>query len=212
VVDDHLGLSYDRPVAFLHDYLSILRPLLTEHAVDHRGERLRTRLRLDLAPSAAEAPPVLLAALGPRMLELAGRVADGVMTWMAGIVTLGQHIVPGVTRAAGHVGRPPPRVLASLPTLLTHDRAAGVAQANREFAVYGRLPAYRAMLDHEGAATGAVGPVGPGDIALVGDERQLTTAIGRLRDAGVTDFQATPFGDAPAIARTLEFLAGRPGG
>jgi F420-dependent oxidoreductase-like protein len=205
VVEDHLGLSYDRPVAYMRDYLAILRPLLVARTADHDGERLRTRLWLDVATTAEAAPPVMVAALAPQMLALAGRLADGIMTWMAGVASLEHHIVPAVGAAARAAQRPQPRVLASLPTLLTNDRAGGVEQANTEFALYGRLPAYRAVLDREGAA-------GPGDIALVGDERTLSAALGRLRDAGVTDFQATPFGDDAAINRTVEFLATRPGG
>jgi F420-dependent oxidoreductase-like protein len=203
VVEDHLGLSYERPAAYMRDYLAILRPLLATHAADHAGERLRTRLWLDVAPSAS-APPVMLAALGPQMLALAGRVADGVMTWMTGLATLEHHIVPSVVAAANDAGRPAPRVLISLPILLTDDRAAGVDRANDEFAVYGRLPAYQAVLSREGAS--------PGEVALVGDERELTKAIGRLRDVGVTDFQATPFGDPDTAERTIEFLSTRPGG
>jgi 5,10-methylenetetrahydromethanopterin reductase len=205
VVEDHLGLSYERPAAYMDDYLAILRPLLAEHRADHAGERLRTRLWLDVATTTDAPPAVMVAALGPRMLALAGRRADGVMTWMAGLATLEHHVVPALAAAARAAQRPRPRVLVSLPTLLTTDRAAGVALADAEFALYGRLPAYRAVLDREGAA-------GPGAIALVGDEHELTAAIGRLRDAGVTDFQATPFGDAAAVDRTIEFLADRPGG
>jgi 5,10-methylenetetrahydromethanopterin reductase len=200
VVERQFGLSYERPVGFMRDYLEILRPLLRDGAVDHVGPRLRTRLRLDVPRTAPSPPGVALAALGPQMLQLAGQIADGVMTWMAGPATIERHVVPGVMAAARAAGRPPPRVLASFPTLLTNDAAAGRAQANEEFAVYGRLPAYRAMLDREGASD-------PGDIALVGDEWALQAAVGRLRDAGITDLQLTPFGDDAAIDRTVEFLA-----
>jgi F420-dependent oxidoreductase-like protein len=218
VVEDHLGLSYERPLAYMRDYLAILRPLLADQAADHTGERLRTRLWLDVATAAPAAPPVMLAALGPQMLTLAGRVADGVMTWMTGPATLEHHIVPAVVAAAADAGRPPPRVLVSLPILLTNDRAPGLARANDEFALYGRLPAYQAVLAREQAACpghgdgGEAGPLAPGDVALVGDERELSRALGRLRDVGVTDFQATPFGDPHDIDRTIGFLATRPGG
>jgi F420-dependent oxidoreductase-like protein len=220
VVEDHLGLSYERPVAYMRDYLDILRPLLAARAADHAGERLRTRLWLDVATTPA-APPVMLAALGPRMLALAGRAADGVMTWMTGPATLEHHVVPAVTAAAREAGRPAPRVLASLPVMLTGDRAAGVARADDEFGVYARLPAYRAVLDREATAAsagagarggGGRGALSPGGVALVGDERELAAAIGRLRDVGVTDLQATPFGDPATIDRTIGFLATRPGG
>jgi hypothetical protein len=118
-----------------------------------------------------------------------------------------QDIVPAVTAAARAAGRPPPRVLVSLPIMLTGSAEvdAGRALAAAELDVYGRLPAYRAALDRAGAT-------GPADIALIGDETALERAIGRLRDAGVTDLQATPLGDAATIARTIELVASRPGG
>jgi F420-dependent oxidoreductase-like protein len=216
---ERLGLSYDRPVAYMRDYLAVLRPLLAARSVDHAGPLLRTRLWLDLpgaVPHIAEgaggtegaaAPAVMLAALGPRMLRLAGEVADGVMTWMAGLPVIEHHVVPAVTAAARAAGRPPPRVLVSLPIMLTGggEVDAGRALAAAELDVYGRLPAYRAALARAGAT-------GPADIALIGDAPALDRAIGRLRDAGVTDFQATPLGDAATIDRTIEFVASRPGG
>jgi 5,10-methylenetetrahydromethanopterin reductase len=200
VMEGHLGLSFERPVATMRDYLGILRPLLADHAVDYTGTRLRTRLWLDVATTAEATPGVLVAALGPQMLRLAGRHADGTVTWMTGMSTLEHHVVPGIVAAAQEAGRPAPRILAGLPVMLAADEAAGRAAAAEEFSVYGRLPAYQAMFEREGAA-------GPADIALVGDEAQLAAALARVRDAGATEFQATPFGDAQAIDRTVEFLA-----
>jgi 5,10-methylenetetrahydromethanopterin reductase len=202
VMEGHLGLSFERPVATMRDYLGILRPLLADHAVDYTGDRLRTRLWLDVTTTAA-APGVLLAALGSQMLRLAGRHADGTVTWMTGLSTIERHVVPGIAAAALDADRPAPRILAGLPVMLTGDEEAGRRAAAEEFAVYGRLPAYQAMFEREGSA-------GPSDIALVGGEAQLAAALARVRDAGVTEFQATPFGDAATIDRTVEFLASRP--
>jgi 5,10-methylenetetrahydromethanopterin reductase len=202
VMEGHLGLSFERPVATMRDYLGILRPLLADHAVDYTGDRLRTRLWLDVTTTAA-APGVLLAALGPQMLRLAGRHADGTVTWMTGLSTIERHVVPGIAAAARDAGRPAPRILAGLPVMLTGDEEAGRQAAAEEFAVYGRLPAYQAMFEREGTA-------GPADIALVGGEAKLSAALARVRDAGVTEFQATPFGDAATIDRTVEFLASNP--
>jgi 5,10-methylenetetrahydromethanopterin reductase len=207
VVERQFGLSYERPVAFMRDYLEILRPLLDDGSVDHAGDRLRTRLRLDVArPAPAARPPgVLVAALGPRMLQLAGQLADGTMTWMTGPATIESHVVPRVRAAAEAAGRPAPRVAVSMPVMLTVDEEEGRVRADEAFAIYGRLPAYRAMLDREGASS-------PGQIALVGDEASLTKALVRLQGAGVTDFQVTPFGDQATIDRTVEYLASRPAG
>jgi F420-dependent oxidoreductase-like protein len=208
-VVERLGLAYREPVAYMTDYLAILRPLLRDGEVDHEGPRLRCRLRLDVARPTGTAPPLLLAALGPRMLRLAGEAADGAMTWMAGPRTLEGHVVPRLTAAAREAGRPAPRVLASVPTLLTGASPAAVDagrdRADAELGTYGRLPAYQAVLAREGATRVA-------DVALVGDEAALAAGIARLRDAGVTDLQVTPFGDADDIDRTVEFVASRPVG
>ena len=64
---------------------------------------------------------ILVAALGPRMLEVAGRLADGTATWMTGRQTLAEHTVPGITRAAADAGRPLPRIVAALPVAITND-------------------------------------------------------------------------------------------
>jgi 5,10-methylenetetrahydromethanopterin reductase len=203
VMEGYLGVPFERPIATMRDHLSILRPLLSDHAVDYTGAQQRTRLRLDVTSTAGAPPGVLLAALGPQMLRLAGRHADGTVTWMTGLSTIEHHVVPGIQAAARDAGRPPPRILAGLPVMLTSDPSAARARAEEEFAVYGRLPAYQAMFQREGAS-------GPGDIALVGDEAELTTSLARVRDTGATELQATPFGDATAIDRTIEFLASRP--
>jgi alkanesulfonate monooxygenase SsuD/methylene tetrahydromethanopterin reductase-like flavin-dependent oxidoreductase (luciferase family) len=122
---------------------------------------------------------------------------------MTGPKTVESHVVPLVTAAASSAGRPAPRVVVGLPIRLTNDPDGARAAANKDYAIYGTLPSYRAMLDREGAA-------GPGDIALVGDEAALTAGLQRVRDAGATDFEAAPFGNGDEIERTLAYLASRP--
>jgi alkanesulfonate monooxygenase SsuD/methylene tetrahydromethanopterin reductase-like flavin-dependent oxidoreductase (luciferase family) len=142
---------------------------------------------------------VLIAALGPKMLDLAGRVADGTMTWMTGPATLRSHVVPTITAAASAAGRPAPRIAAALPVCVTDDVAAARAFAARAFQVYGTLPSYRAMLDREGAD-------GPADVAIAGDATAVVGAIRAIEDAGVTDFVASPFGSRDDRRRTLDAL------
>jgi F420-dependent oxidoreductase-like protein len=200
VMADLLGVGYDSPARFMREYLEILVPLLRDQQVAFAGERLRATYRLEASSTDVPRPSVVLAALGPKMLEVAGALADGVATWMVGPRTLGDLTVPAARAAAERVGRPGPRVLASLPFLLTNDLEAAEARAGDEFAVYGRLPVYQSMLEREGATS-------PVEIAQFGDEPVLEKAVGRLRDAGVTDLQITTFGEADERARTVEFLA-----
>jgi F420-dependent oxidoreductase-like protein len=191
------GFSFEQPVRHMREYLSILMPLLHEGAVDSTGETMRASLALNVADR--QPPPVLLAALGPKMLELAGAVADGTVTWMTGPSTLAQHTVPTITQAAERAGRPAPRVMVSLPVCVTDDVAAARERAASEFQVYGFLPSYRAMLDREGAE-------GPADVAIVGDSGTVEKAVRQLADTGVTDFVASIFGQRDDRARTRELL------
>lgn len=204
VVEGMLGMSYDRPAAYLRDYLGALLPLLAGEVAQYEGERFTVRdLSLDVPGVAA--PPLIIAALGPVMLKLAGRFSDGTNTWMTGPRTLAEHIGPVLRQAAADAGRKEPRIIAGFPVVLTNDVDATRARLDEELAIYGQLPSYRAMLDREGLAS-------PGQLALVGDEAALDAAIARLRDAGVTDFNAAIMaGDAAGVERTYEFLASRTG-
>lgn len=199
VIENMFGYSFDKPARHMREYLSALLPLLNGEAAGVKGETLTAMGQLTIA--GAERPPVLLAALAPVMLKLAGAVADGTITWMTGPATLESHIVPSMNAAAAEAGRPTPRVVAALPVLVTDDPDGARAQAAKLFAIYGGLPSYRAMLDKEGAA-------GPADVAIVGDEATVAKAVARMADAGTTDFVAAPFGTDEQNARTLDVIRG----
>ncbi len=198
VIEDMFGLDYTKPARYMREYLTVLGGLLRGERVDFTGETMRVNARLNIPGSAP--PSVLVAALGPVMLRVAGELTDGTVTWMTGPETLARHTVPVLAKAAADAGRPTPRVVASLPICLTTDPAAARERAARQFAMYGQLPNYRAMLDREGAA-------GPADIALAGDEAELRAGTARLADAGVTEFLAVPFGTKEQVADTIGLLA-----
>ena len=143
---------------------------------------------------------MLVAALGDTMLKLTGRVADGTITWMTGTSTIGGHIAPTITAAAEAAGRPAPRIVVSLPIAVTADHDAAKERMNEAFAIYPNLPAYKAMLDKEGAAVAA-------DIGFIGDEEAVAASIARLADAGATDFVAAIVGDAEERARGLALIS-----
>ncbi|HVX22968.1 MAG TPA: TIGR03564 family F420-dependent LLM class oxidoreductase [Acidimicrobiales bacterium] len=200
VVEGLWGLSYDRPARYLKEYLAALLPMLHGQAVRSAGEVVTANTYSPLEVPDADPPPVLVAALGPTMLHLAGRRADGTVTWMTGTGTVADHIVPTITEAAAAAGRPAPRVGVSLPVTVTADVDAARKRIDDAFAIYPSLPSYRAMLDREGAA-------GPSDIALVGDDDAVAAGLRRLADAGATDFVASVVGTADERARTTDLLA-----
>jgi 5,10-methylenetetrahydromethanopterin reductase len=181
VIEDMYGYSFDKPARHMREYLSILLPLLDGQPADFRGETVRAGVGLT-TPRPGRVP-VLLAALAPRMLQLAGQRTDGTVLWMTGPATVRDYIVPAITKAAAESGRPSPRVVCILPVCVTDDPDAARVRAGRVFAIYGQLPSYRAMLDREGAE-------GPGDVAIVGDEDTVAAQIRALDEAGVTDFVA----------------------
>jgi len=203
VVENVWGISFDRPARYMKEYLASLMPLLHGEAAHSTGERVTTNAfaPLDVAGMAGVTPPpVLVAALAPTMLKLAGTVADGTITWMTGTRTVGDHIAPGIGVAAEAAGRPAPRVVVSLPIAVTSDEATARARIDEIFSIYPNLPSYRAMLDREGAQ-------GPSDIAFVGDEEAVAASVGRLADAGATDFVAAVVGDAAERSRGFALLS-----
>jgi len=200
VIEGMWGYSFDKPARHMREYLSALVPLLRGEAIAYEGETLKAMGQLGVTGTTP--PPVLLAALAPVMLQLAGGVADGTVTWMTGPDTLGNHIVPKITAAAEKAGKPAPRVGVGLPVCLTSNPDAARAVAAEVFSIYGQLPSYRAMLDKEGAA-------GPADVAIVGDEAALEAGIKSVESAGATDFVGAVFGDAADRERTIDFLAAR---
>ncbi len=188
VIESMLGMSFDKPVRHLREYLNVLMPLVEGKPVSFAGEDYRVNAGINVPGSSR--PAVLVAALGEQMLRVTGALADGTITWCTGPATLRDHTVPTLRAAAEAAGRPAPRVVATLPVCVTDDRAGAVARAAQVFQVYGQLPSYRAMLDKEGAA-------GPEDVAIIGSEAEVTDRISALADIGVTDFTAAEFGGNP---------------
>src|SRR5262249_6441039 len=167
VTEGMWGIPWDKPVRRLGEYLDGLLPLLDGKDANATGETVTTRgeLRVPDAPT----PPVYIAALGPQLLRLTGRRCAGTETWMTGPKTLAEHVGAPLRRAAAEAGRPEGavQVAASLPVAVTDDVEGLRAQAAEQFALYGQLPSYRAMLDREGYRD-------PQDAALIGDETVVT--------------------------------------
>lgn len=177
-----LGLSDGKPIRHLRDYLSVLVPLLAEGKVDHEGPTISCRAAL-FAP--AEPPvPVVVAALGPQMLRLAGARTDGTSLAWVGVNTIRDHIVPTISEAAAAAGRAAPRIIATLPVCVTDEPEKVRARISAAAAWYAELPSYRAMFEREGAGS-------PGEVALVGSAAEVEDRLHGLAAAGVTDYSAS---------------------
>ncbi|MDG2026909.1 MAG: TIGR03564 family F420-dependent LLM class oxidoreductase [Acidimicrobiales bacterium] len=198
VVEKRLRMTWDRPVRHAIDYLSVLNPMLDDGRVDYDGDIHAANGRYAMFTD--RRPSVLLGALGPQMLRVAGRHAAGTITWLTGPKTLRDHIVPRVRDAAEAAEKPAPRVVASLIVTVTDDEAGVRERHATNLAGYGSLPTYAAMLDREGVDN-------PGEICLVGDEARVREQLATLAAAGVTDFAAVEVGTNPEEkARTRDLL------
>jgi F420-dependent oxidoreductase-like protein len=179
VSEGFYGQPFDRPFARTTEFLSALAPLLRGAAVDVTGSQVETHgwLTIDAAPV-----PLLLAALGPRMLDLAGRVADGTTVGSCGPRTIAGHIIPPLMAAAADSGRPPPRVQAMVSVAVTDDPGSVRTEAAAADALYASLPSYRRVLDLEGVATGA-------DLLLAGSIERIVDGLGEYVAAGATELR-----------------------
>jgi len=191
VIDEMLGLPYERPVPTMRAYLDVLDQALSgPGTVDVENEFFRVHNPLDITDVAPT--PILLAALGPLMLKLCGERTDGTILWMADERAISTHVVPSLTAAAASAGRPAPRVVAGIPVCLCSDAEidVAVARTNRILAEAEVSPNYQTLLDHGDAQT-------VGDILAAGSEATIRRRIQGFADAGVTDIsvRVVPIGD-----------------
>ncbi|WP_155900488.1 TIGR03564 family F420-dependent LLM class oxidoreductase [Mycolicibacterium sp. CBMA 226] len=199
VTEGMWGIPWDKPVRRLNEYLDGLLPLLNGEKADAGGETVTTRGAL-MIPG-APTPPVYIAALGPKLLQIAGRRSAGTVTWMTGPKTLAGHVSPTLRQAAADAGRADAvRVVAAIPVSVTDDVDGARKLAAEQFAIYGHLPSYRAMLDREGYA-------GPEDVAIIGDEQTVRDRLAELQAAGVDEYVGVTFDPSPeGRARTRAVL------
>jgi F420-dependent oxidoreductase-like protein len=206
IVSDMLGLPYERPAAYVRNYLDVLNVALAGPGpVDVENDEFHIHNPLDISDLAT---PVLLAALAPMMLRIAGELASGTILWMADERAIGEHVVPRITKAAENAARPAPRVVAGVPVALCPNEDVDAARewANVALGHAEYSPNYQRLLEH-GDATDV------GDILAAGGEAAVVKRLHSFRDAGVTDLavRVLPLGRdrderIASRAHTLAFL------
>lgn len=179
------GLSYDHPGRSTEEYVRILAALLRGETVDVEGEDWSTHSSGRMTPL-RHPVPVLLSALGPRLLRVAGETADGTILWMAPPRAIETHVAPKVHAAAAAAGRPAPRIVAGLPVAVHDDEAEARSAAAASSSAYAGMASYQRILDVGGARS-------PAEAAIVGDEKTVTAQLQALLDAGATDIWAAVF-------------------
>jgi F420-dependent oxidoreductase-like protein len=180
IVTDMLGVPYEKPARLVRHYLEVMNAALAGPGpVDVENDDYRVHNPLDVTDFPT---PMLLAALAPVMLRVAGELASGTILWMADERAIGEHIVPRISKAAADAGRPAPRVVAGIPVVLCADDEIDAARAwaNRALGHAEYSPNYERLLEH-GDATDV------GDLLAAGDETAVLARFRRFRDAGVTD-------------------------
>ena len=208
IVEDMLGLPYQRPAHQMRNYVEVLNAAFARPGpvdVENAGYRVHNPLDItDIAPT-----PILLAALAPVMLRIAGELASGTILWMADERAIAEHIVPRITKAAAGAGKPAPRIVAGVPVCLCPKDEVDAARewANQLLGHAEFSPNYQRLLER-GSATDV------GDILAAGDESAIVGRLRDFRDAGVTDLsvRVLPLGRDRAARiesrrRTIEFLA-----
>jgi F420-dependent oxidoreductase-like protein len=198
LIESSYGYTFDRPARHMREYLEALLPLVRDGSVEYEGETLTARSALEVR--GALPVRVVLAAMGPKMLELAGGMADGTVTFMTGPKTLASHVVPSIRDAAERAQRPAPMIAAAMSVTVTDDVADARTRVERRYMTVAALPSYRTMLEREGNSS-------PADIALMGDEDAVRDQIRRLDEIGVTDLVVTANGTEDEVRRTLELCS-----
>lgn len=206
VIENLLGLRYASPANHMREYLSILGPMLRNESVTFSGDFYTVNQASFMVPGydPSRPPSVVVGALGPKMIEVAGELSDGTITWLANPRALEAAIVPGLTKAAESAGRAAPRVIAGIPVAVCDDVEQGKATVEETFARYGGLENYQKVF-----ALGGVSKVS--DIAIVGPEDTIQAQLRRLADAGATELWPAVFPVGPdavaSLARTRACLA-----
>lgn len=180
-VEGNLKIPFSKPAQHMSEYLDVLQPLMSDRKVAATGEFWSAEIEQMGCPP-AEPAPVMLAAMGPKMLELCAQRTQGTILWLSGPTTIAEHIRPSLAAA----GAPDAEVMASVPVCVTDDPAGVRATIGALLAGYNDLPSYRAMMDREGVE-------GVADVSIVGDEDAVRAGIEEFAAAGATEFAAVEF-------------------
>lgn len=213
-VEGMWGLKLESPVDAMREYLTIVRTSIHDGRCAFDGRYFTARWgysgprRQDL--------PIMISALNPRMLELAGELADGVVLYMCSPRYIHDRIIPAVTAGRERAGKSMDgfEIVAGIDSCLTTDRAAALEVYRGVVQRYSSLPYYRKMMDASGfkdeLESGQITEGMIDELAAIGDETHVRDAIRRYRDAGVTLVGVGPFSKhqgAAGFEGTLEAAA-----
>jgi F420-dependent oxidoreductase-like protein len=208
IIKEMMGLPYERQALTMRCYLDVLdQALAGPGIVEVKNELFDIHQPLDITDLTPT--PVLIAALGPVMLKLAGERTSGTVLWLADERTIASHVVPSISKAAEEAGRPAPRIMAGVPVCLCRDDEveAAIERTNRTLSEVVASPNYMRLMEHGDAQS-------IGDVLICGSEAAMEQRLRRFAEAGVTDLNCriVALGEGreavkASAERTREFLA-----
>jgi F420-dependent oxidoreductase-like protein len=188
------GTDWTNTITRLREHLTILRSVFNTAGVDFHGRELSASPTWPVQVAGGSPVPVYVAAMGPKALRVTGEMADGTLPYLAGPRTIGEFIVPAITRAAAEAGRPAPRIIAAVPVLLSEDTEGARSIAAQQLSLYETIPSYRNVIAREGLASVA-------DLAAIGSAESVARQLQRYRDAGATDVVISPLDRTASVDR-----------
>jgi len=179
------GVSQTNIVQRLREHLTVLRAVLDEGSVDFHGSEISAAPEQSVRVPGGTPIPLYVAAMGPKALAVAGELSDGTLPFLAGPRTIAEFIEPTIAKAAADAGRPKPRIITSVPVLVSDDADAARAEAAERLAFYETIPSYQKVIAREEVASAA-------DLAAVGTPEAVARKLSSYRDAGATDLVLSP--------------------
>jgi F420-dependent oxidoreductase-like protein len=174
------GMLWPNTIQRLRDHLTVLRSIFDTGAVDFAGDEISASPGWPVRVAGGTPVPVYVAAMGPKALAVTGELADGTLPYLAGPRTIAEFIEPTIAKAAADAGRPKPRIIAAVPTLVSEDVDAARNFATEQLSFYETIPSYQKVIAREGVADAA-------DLAALGSVEAVSRQLRRYLDAGATD-------------------------
>jgi F420-dependent oxidoreductase-like protein len=193
------GTAWPNTVGRLREHLTVLRSIFDTGAVDFTGDQISASPEWPVRVAGGTPVPVYVAAMGPKALQVAGELADGILPYLAGPRTIAEFIEPTIAKAAADAGRERPKIIAAVPALVSDDVDAARALATQRLSFYETIPSYRNVIAREGIASTA-------DLAAVGSPESVRRQLQRYLDAGATDVVLSPL-DREDVAVAEEIWA-----
>jgi len=174
------GSLWPNTIQRLREHLTVLRSIFDTGSVDFTGDEITAQPEWPVRVAGGTPIPIYVAAMGPKALQVTGELADGTLPFIAGPRAIAEFIEPTIAKAAADAGRPKPRVIASVPVLVSDDVEAARNFAAEQLAFYAKIPSYEKVIAREGVDSVA-------DLAVVGPAESVKRQLQSYLDAGATD-------------------------